>query len=115
MDAGIVYVHHDSMVNLAVCDHVGRTHMVLSVPLLSGPWYDHPDSYCVCEWMPYQKAQASKDAAIDRVVAMNTPLGAVSAPTAAAQAKSVTLDLASDTPLAPSCDLSADGACESCQ
>ena len=88
MDAGIVYVHHDSMVNLAVCDHVGRTHMVPSVPLLSGPWYDHPDSYCVCEWMPYQKAQASKDAAID---------------------------LASDAPLAPACDLSSDKTCEACQ
>ena len=60
MDAGIVYVHHDHMVNLAVCDHVGRTHMVPSVPLLAGQWEPSDDDYMVCEWMPYQKGQAAK-------------------------------------------------------
>ena len=60
MDAGIVYVHHDHMVNLAVCDHVGRTHMVPSVPLLAGQWESSDDDYMVCEWMPYQKGQAAK-------------------------------------------------------
>ncbi|OJX11274.1 MAG: hypothetical protein BGO79_17405 [Delftia sp. 67-8] len=60
MDAGIVYVHHDHMVNLAVCDHVGRTHMVPSVPLLAGQWEPSDDDYMVCEWMPYQKGQVAK-------------------------------------------------------
>lgn len=60
MDAGIVYVHHDHMVNLAVCDHVGRTHMVPSVPLLAGQWEPGDADYAVCEWMPYQKGQAAK-------------------------------------------------------
>ncbi|OWG18353.1 hypothetical protein KDK82_1832 [Delftia sp. K82] len=60
MDAGIVYVHHDHMVNLAVCDHVGRTHMVPSVPLLAGQWEPSDGDYMVCEWMPYQKGQAAK-------------------------------------------------------
>jgi hypothetical protein len=60
MDAGIVYVHHDHMVNLAVCDHVGRTHMVPSVPLLAGQWEPSDDDYMVCEWMPYQKGEAAK-------------------------------------------------------
>lgn len=60
MDAGIVYVHHDHMVNLAVCDHVGRTHMVPSVPLLAGQWEPSDTDYAVCEWMPYQKGQAAK-------------------------------------------------------
>ena len=63
MDAGIVYVHHDHMVNLAVCDHVGRTHMVPSVPLLAGQWEPSDGDYMVCEWMPYQKGQAAKNEA----------------------------------------------------
>ena len=131
MDAGIVYVHHEHMVNLSVCDHVGRTHMVRSVPLIAGQWEPSDSAdFCVCEWMPYQQAQARKEADIARVVSMNTPLGAVAAPIAAAQAQSAHpaiaamqplesdgkgLDLNDDTPLAPACDLSADGACEACQ
>lgn len=116
MDAGIVYVHHDSMVNLAVCDHVGRAHMVPSVQLLDGPWdAAYSAYYCCAEWMPYQQGQARRDAAIDRAITATTPLGAVVAPVAMAQAQSATLDLASDTPLAPACDLSGDNPCEACQ
>ena len=34
MDAGIVYVHGDSMVNLIVTDHIGNTHAINSVALV---------------------------------------------------------------------------------
>lgn len=62
MDAGIVYVHHDHMVNLIVTDHIGRTIQVPSVPLLAGQYEpaEDGDVYCCCEWMPYQKGQAAK-------------------------------------------------------
>jgi len=60
MDAGIVHVHHDHMVNLSVCDNVGQTHMVPSVPLLAGQWEPSDAEYMVCEWMPFQKGQAAK-------------------------------------------------------
>lgn len=73
MDAGIVYVHHDHMVNLAVCDHVGRTHMVPSVPLLVGQWDPSDDDYFVCEWMPYQKGQAAKVEAKEAAAVLNNP------------------------------------------
>ena len=63
MDAGIVYVHHDHMVNLIVTDHVGKTLAVPSVPLLAGHYVadEDTDVYCCCEWMPYQTAQAKKE------------------------------------------------------
>lgn len=62
MDAGIVYVHHDHMVNLIVTDHVGMTFQAPSVPLLAGQYEpaEDGDVYCCCEWMPYQKGQAAK-------------------------------------------------------
>ena len=66
MDAGIVYVHHDHMVNLIVTDHVGKTFPVPSVPLLAGQYEpaEDGDVYCCCEWMPYQKGQAAKAATV---------------------------------------------------
>ena len=69
MDAGIVYVHHDHMVNLMVSDHVGRTFPVASVPLLAGQFEpaEDKDVYCCCEWMPYQKAQAAKTDTAEKV------------------------------------------------
>ena len=71
MDAGIVYVHHDHMVNLIVTDHVGKTIQVPSVPLLAGQYEpaEDGDVYCCCEWMPYQKGQAAKTEAAEKVAA----------------------------------------------
>ena len=60
MDAGIVYVWHDRMVNLDVCDHAGNHHAITSVGLWHGDG-DRP-SGAYCEWMPYQKGQAAKAA-----------------------------------------------------
>lgn len=55
MDAGIVYVHGDAMVNLIVTDHIGNTHAINSVALVGE---SDGNSYAMwCEWMPYQKEQ----------------------------------------------------------
>lgn len=72
MDAGIVYVHHDHMVNLIVTDHVGKTLAVPSVPLLAGQYVagEDADVYCCCEWMPYQKGQAAKTEAAEKATAL---------------------------------------------
>ena len=72
MDAGIVYVHHDHMVNLIVTDHVGKTLAVPSVPLLAGHYVADKDTdvYCCCEWMPYQKSQAAKTEVADKGIVL---------------------------------------------
>ena len=72
MDAGIVYVHHDHMVNLIVTDHVGKTLAVPSVPLLAGHYVadEDTDVYCCCEWMPYQKIQAAKTEVADKGIVL---------------------------------------------
>ncbi len=114
LDATVVYVWSDRMVNLLVLDHYGNPFNATSVPMLQ-PDEAAPPSGFYAEWMPYQQGQARRDAAIDRAITATTPLGAVSAPVAAAQAQSATIDLASDAPLAPACDLSGDKPCESCQ
>lgn len=72
MDAGIVYVQHDHMVNLIVTDHVGKTLAVPSVPLLAGHYVadEDTDVYCCCEWMPYQKSQAAKTEVADKSIVL---------------------------------------------
>lgn len=55
MDAGIVYVHGDAMVNLIVTDHIGNTHAINSVALVDAS--DGNSHAMWCEWMPYQKEQ----------------------------------------------------------
>lgn len=60
MDAGIVYVWSDRMVNLDVCDHAGNHHAFTSVPLVHSPFDAPPDGH-YCEWMPFQKGQAKVD------------------------------------------------------
>lgn len=57
MDAGIVYVWNDQLVNLDVCDHAGNHHAITSVPLIQSP-FDAPAEGQYCEWMPFQKGQA---------------------------------------------------------
>ncbi len=62
MDAGIVYVHGDSMVNLIVTDHIGNTHAINSVALVDAS--DGNSHAMWCEWMPYQKEQAKSKCAV---------------------------------------------------
>jgi len=57
MDATVVYVWNDRMVNLVIFDHVGGQHMRPCVLLMQGDEsYVPVNSYC--EWMPYQLGQA---------------------------------------------------------
>ena len=70
LDATVVYVWGDRMVNLAVIDHYGNSFIATSVTMLQ-PGEAAPSAGYYAEWMPYQQGQARKDAA----------------PTAAAQAQ----------------------------
>lgn len=62
LDATVVYVHGNSMVNLAINDHNGFPFIATSVPLLQEGDL-RPRSGYYCEWMPYQTAQAKKEQA----------------------------------------------------
>ncbi|RGD90634.1 hypothetical protein DYI96_10345 [Acinetobacter sp. SWAC57] len=62
MDAGIVYVHGDTMVNLIVTDHIGNTHAINSVALVGES--DGNSHAMWCEWMPYQKEQVKNHVAV---------------------------------------------------
>ncbi len=57
LDAGIVFVWGDRLVNLDVTDHEGRHHALTSVPLVQ-PGDPKPTNGIWCEWMPFQKGQA---------------------------------------------------------
>lgn len=62
LDAGVVYVHSDRMVNLLVTDHAGLAQAVTSVRLLQvGESANPGEAYA--QWMPYQAAQNAKAAA----------------------------------------------------
>ena len=60
MDATVVYVHGDRMVNLAVLDHAGEPHAVRSVHLVQ-PGDEAVPNGMRAEWMPYQVGQAKKE------------------------------------------------------
>lgn len=52
-DAGVVYVHSETLVNLLVADHNGYTHRRTSVTLVQ-PEHEVPQGVAYCTWMPYQ-------------------------------------------------------------
>lgn len=57
LDATVIYVWNDRLVNLLVIDHVGATHAIGSVELRQqNDSSDRQGWYC--EWMPYQVGQA---------------------------------------------------------
>lgn len=58
LDATVVCVYGDRMVNLSVKDHGGRVHSVRSCTLLQNG--DPVPGGYYCEWMPYQVSQAAK-------------------------------------------------------
>lgn len=63
LDATIVAVWGDRMVNLLVVDASAKTHQRLSVTLKQGDDEDRiAEGQAYAEWMPYQKDQAQKDA-----------------------------------------------------
>lgn len=57
-DATIVYVHSDSMVNLAINDHGGTPTARHSVPLWNGEGPRPGPTESFAEWMPFQLATA---------------------------------------------------------
>ena len=67
LDATIIAVHNDRLVNVLVVDQVGKQFLVLSCTLLQDgdePSTDKSGNVVgrYVEWMPYQKAQAAKTA-----------------------------------------------------
>lgn len=60
LDAGIVYVWNDRLVNLDVTDHAGVHLAITSVPLIHGDEPVGPMPFFYAEWMPYQNGQAKK-------------------------------------------------------
>lgn len=60
LDAGIVYVWNDRLVNLDVTDHAGAHLAITSVPLIHGDEPAGPMPFFYAEWMPYQNGQAKK-------------------------------------------------------
>lgn len=58
LDATIVYVHNDSLVNLRVTDQGGHSHARPSIPLIQKGEAAPNGSYCF--WMDYQVGQAAK-------------------------------------------------------
>lgn len=59
MDAGIVFVWGQRLVNLDVTDHAGVHHAFTSVTLLQ-PGDKEPENGGFCQWMPFQIGQARK-------------------------------------------------------
>jgi hypothetical protein len=62
--ATVAYVYSDTMVNLAVSDHLGNTYGRTSVILLQDGQATPSGAYC--EWMPFQKGQAAKTEALEK-------------------------------------------------
>ena len=62
LDATVIAVWGDRMVNLLVTDIVGRQFPVMSCTLLQ-EGDERPASGRYAEWMPYQQGQARRDAA----------------------------------------------------
>ena len=59
LDATVVYVWDDRMVNLRITDHNGTVHERTSVPLIQ-PDDTLPEHGFFCTWMPYQTEKAQE-------------------------------------------------------
>lgn len=66
--ATVAYVHGDRAVNLSYVDHNGQQHAATSVQLVQPEDLTSNESY-YCEWMPYQKGQATKTEAAEKTAA----------------------------------------------
>lgn len=62
LDAGVVFVWNDRMLNLDVTDHYGNHHQATSVPLLQDD-DERPTVGAYATWMDYQKQVAKTEAA----------------------------------------------------
>lgn len=70
LDAGVVCVFGDRMVNLDVTDHNGIHHPRLSVTLVQEGDAIPPGAYA--EWMPYQSNKAKEEIAVRQVLDIGT-------------------------------------------
>lgn len=68
----VAHVHSDTMVNLSVFDANGVTHSRTSVTLVQGD-ADAPAYGFYAEWMPFQKGQAAKTEAAEKVASAAVP------------------------------------------
>ena len=59
LDATVVCVWNDRLVNISVIDHGGAIHSVRSCPMRQEGDPEPKGFYC--EWMPYQTNQAKKE------------------------------------------------------
>ena len=59
LDATVIYVWGDRMVNLDITDHEGNRFIAKSVTLVQ-PGGEAPNSCGYCVWTPYQQAQAAR-------------------------------------------------------
>lgn len=131
LDATVVYVWNDRMVNLLVVDHYGNQFIATSVMLVQ-PDVDHPVAGSYAEWMPYQQGQAKKAESVDKAILATTTFGSAAATlpackgancgatdgvshSAECKAEHNAATNPNDFPLGKACDLSSEGACESCQ
>jgi hypothetical protein len=64
-DAGVIYIINDSTVNVLVTDHEGNMVTVTECPVCDREYAEQANLEYWVEWMPYQKAQAAKDAAVE--------------------------------------------------
>lgn len=66
LDAHIVHVWNDRLVNVVVFDSAGKMHVITSC-LLRQADDDVPVGTSFAEWMPYQVGQAKKDEVVTGV------------------------------------------------
>lgn len=110
MDATVIYVWGDRMVNLRIVDHAGNAFSLASVTLVQEG--DATPGGRYCEWMPYQQGQARKEAAEPVVAQAATTAINSEDPRLVTSAAGFSLD--DDKPLSGGvCDMSA--GCEACQ
>lgn len=64
MAGTVAYVHNENSVNLNITDMFGYTSGWQNVPFHHGDAENCPEMFCC--WMPYQKAQAEKNASAQR-------------------------------------------------
>lgn len=62
----VAYVHFDTMINIAYFDHNGFAKCAQSVRLLQDDEAMPETAFCC--WMPYQKGQAAKTEALEKLV-----------------------------------------------
>lgn len=64
--AQICFVHSNTLINVGGFDHVGQPFRCVNIALVQEPGTLVDANAAYCEWMPYQKGQASKTEALEK-------------------------------------------------